>query len=87
MILLASTLPEIVAIAAYQHMQAEARMWLSLLAVALPRDVAFVVISYALVGTWSAVGIATAYLCAWTIACASIIAIAAKIGFKDSHGR
>jgi O-antigen/teichoic acid export membrane protein len=87
MVLLASTLPEIVAIATYQHMQAEGRMWLSLLAVALPRDLAFVVISYALVGTWSAVGVGTAYFCAWTIACASIIAIAAKIGFKDTHPR
>jgi O-antigen/teichoic acid export membrane protein len=87
MVLLASILPEIVAIAAYQHMQAEARMWLSLFAVALPRDLTFVVISYALVGTWSAVGVGAAYFCAWTIACASIIAIAAKIGFKDSHLR
>jgi O-antigen/teichoic acid export membrane protein len=58
--MLAAAVAEALSIALYQRLPSESRMWTSFFFVALPRDSCFVVLSLALVGTYRALGVATA---------------------------
>ncbi len=79
-LLLFSTVPESLSVAAYQSVQSQGRMWLSLFAVSLPRDGAFVLLALWLVPRAGAEGLAMAYLLSWCLALAAILAIVRRLG-------
>lgn len=83
LILLAAVIPEIIAPASYQHIQAQARMWLLLFGVVIPRDFALVGLSWLLAERFGALGVGWAYLGAASIACVSTMLITRRIGMKD----
>jgi O-antigen/teichoic acid export membrane protein len=83
LILLAAAMPEIIAAASYQHMQAQARMWPSLFAIVMPRDFALVALSWLLAERFGALGVGWAYLCAASLACVSTMLITRRIGMTD----
>jgi O-antigen/teichoic acid export membrane protein len=61
LVLLASTILEALMLAVYQIIQSQGRMWISLFAVALPRDVMIVLLAYLLTPEYGAVGMALAF--------------------------
>ena len=79
-ILMLATIPEALAVAAYQIVQSQSRMWLSLFAVAVPRDGLIVVTAYCLVPHYGAAGVAWAYVLGWSVALVSILLIVARLG-------
>lgn len=68
MVLMLSTIPEALSVAAYQDLQSRARMWLSLFSVSIPRDCLIVIAAYALTPVHGAVGLAWAYTSGWLLA-------------------
>jgi O-antigen/teichoic acid export membrane protein len=68
LIMLGAAIPQAVALAAYQHLQSQERMWLSFFSIVLPRDLLLAVLAFVLVPRFGAVGLACAYLIAWTAA-------------------
>jgi O-antigen/teichoic acid export membrane protein len=82
-ILMIATVPEALAIALYQIIQTQERMWWSLFAVNIPRDGLIVIAAYFLVRTSGASGIAIAYLLGWTVTILVIAAKANRIGIKS----
>ena len=58
----------------YQLIQTRGRMWFSLFAVALPRDVLMVVLAFLLTSDYGAMGLAWAQLLAWILAFAVVFA-------------
>ena len=66
--LLATTIPQGAATALYQVIQSHAKMWLSFLAVALPRDVVLVTLAYLRIPPSGAMGFALACAGAYTLA-------------------
>ena len=54
LILLVATIPQGLTLAMYQVIQAQAKMWLSFLAVAAPRDILTIVLAYLLIPTHGA---------------------------------
>ncbi|MBL8269598.1 oligosaccharide flippase family protein [Steroidobacter sp.] len=66
-VLLLSVLPEVLSSAMYQLVQAAGRMWQSLFWIAIPRDVSFVLLSYAGSSLVPLQGVAIAYLVAQLI--------------------
>lgn len=81
-ILLLAAIPQGVALALYQIIPSQSRMWLSFWAVALPRDLLIVGLAYWLVVTEGAEGLATAYSIAWTVALLVIATIVWRVGFR-----
>jgi O-antigen/teichoic acid export membrane protein len=61
-ILLASTLPESLAVGLYQYIQSQGRMWLTFPGLVVPRQTLYVVMAYVLVPDHGAVGLAIAFL-------------------------
>ncbi len=82
LVLTISTIPEGLALALYQIVQSRAKMWLSLLAIAIPRDVLLVVCSYELTSMYGATGLALAYAIAWTTTLGIVVALVYRIGFS-----
>ena len=80
LLLLLSTVPQTLQDAVYQVIQSRGRMWLSLYFVALPRDVALIVLAYYLTRDYGAFGLATAFTIAWTIALLCTILIVWQLG-------
>lgn len=72
-ILLASVVPESLAVSCYQLMQASGRMWYSMFIVVIPRDLLYVVLASVLLGQSGVVGAGVAYLVAWIFALALIL--------------
>lgn len=68
LVLMASTLIEALMLATYQIIQSQGRMWLSLFAVALPRDATLVILAYLLTSAYGAVGLALGYAAGWGLA-------------------
>jgi O-antigen/teichoic acid export membrane protein len=68
LVMLAASISQALVLALFQHLQSQGRMWLSFFAVILPRDVLLVSLAYYLIPTYHAVGLATAYLVAWSFA-------------------
>jgi O-antigen/teichoic acid export membrane protein len=79
-VLLISLVPESLAIACHQAIQSQARMWLSLVAVSLPRDLAMVLGAYVFIPSHGAIGLAWAYTLAWTMAFLAIAGIVVYTG-------
>lgn len=71
-VLLCAAVIEAVAMASYQVIQSEERMWLSLLAVVLPRDIALVLLAYRFTPLYGAFGLGFAHLIAWLL-CSMVI--------------
>jgi O-antigen/teichoic acid export membrane protein len=84
LILLLATISQGLAIATYQIIQSQAKMWLSFLAVALPRDALIIGLAYLLIPLRGARGLASAYAISWTIALLVITSIVSRIGLKPS---
>ncbi len=80
MVLLLAAILEGHAVAVYQVIQSQERMWLSLLTVSAPRDVAVVAIAYVLVPTQGATGLAIAFAMSWLLALAVIVSIVHRTG-------
>jgi O-antigen/teichoic acid export membrane protein len=68
-----TAVPEAVALAFYQVVQSEERMWRLLLRVSLPRDIAIVIFAFTLAPHYGAFGLAMAYAIAWSGAIASLV--------------
>lgn len=80
MVLMLAAVAEAVAAAVYQIVQAQEQIWLSLLAVVLPRDAAFVLGSWLLAPGYGALGLAWSYALAWGLALASVVVIVRRLG-------
>jgi O-antigen/teichoic acid export membrane protein len=74
LVLLGSSVIEALAIAFYQVIQSRERMWLSLLMIALPRDIAFVALARFLVPAHGALGLSIAQVISW-LGCTVVILI------------
>ncbi len=83
-VLLAATVLEGIALGPYQIVQSQGKMWLSLLLVALPRDISLAFSAYFLTAQHSAVGLAYAYTAAWGLALVLITVLAYRI---SGHGK
>lgn len=74
---------EAISVAMYQSVQVKGRMWLSLWAVSLPRDISMIVFSLLLIPEFGATGLATAYTLSWLVALLSLIIISLELKFLD----
>jgi len=82
LILLLSTLPEAMAVSAYQVIQSQEKMWLSFFLVALPRDGAIVFLAAIWAPVFGAAGLACAYAAGWLVALLSILLLVRRLGLK-----
>jgi O-antigen/teichoic acid export membrane protein len=71
-ILLLATLAEVLASTMYQVIQTHAKMWLSLVCVALPNYLTFILAAYLLSPRYGGRGLALAYLAEWSVALITI---------------
>ena len=60
--------------------QSQAKLWLSLFVVALPRDTLIVLAAYTLTPSLGALGLAAAYLIGWTVALCTTSALTVRLG-------
>lgn len=67
-ILLVSVVPESLAVSFYQLIQSAGRMWFSLFAIVIPRDLLYVALATVLIERSGVTGAAMAYPAAWTVA-------------------
>lgn len=84
LILMLSTVPEVLAIAGAQVIQSQEKMWHSLLIVAIPRDVLMVSLAYVVVPVYGADGLAWSYSVSWIVALAAVMTMVRKIGLRVS---
>lgn len=82
LLLMVAAVIETLAIAIYQIIQAQERMWLSLFGVVLPKDFGLVMSAYLLVPSYHAVGLGTAHIVCATLNCVAVLIIARFTGFK-----
>lgn len=75
LILLASVVPEVLALSAYQLVQSSGRMWRSLLLIIGPRDLLYLALAAAWLPTHGAHGAANAYLAAQVFSLASTLLV------------
>lgn len=78
-ILLVAAIIEAVAIAAYQLVVTHSRIWGSLLAVSLPRDVTLVLLATLLIPGFGAAGLAAAHAIGWTLALCGIVVMVMRL--------
>jgi len=83
-VLMVAALAEAGVVAIYQLVQSQARIWLSLFAVVLPRDLTILGLSYALSPRLGAVGLAAAYAAGWCLALAAVIVLVRRHGLRLS---
>ena len=79
-VLMAAAIAEAAVVAVYQLIQSQARLWASLFAVVIPRDLTIVALAYVLCPRQGAVGLATAYAVGWCLALVSAIGLASRHG-------
>jgi len=77
--LMVATVFEAFGAAAYQVIQCETKIWLSLFAIVLPRDGTIALLSYFLTAPYGAVGLALAYTLAWTLALILHVYVARRV--------
>lgn len=77
-LLMASTVPEVIAASAYQIVQSNGRMWASLLFVVIPRDLGYVALCVMLLPLLRIQGAGIAYLAAQAFSALAVIAIASS---------
>ena len=82
LLLLVAAVIETLAVANYQIIQAQERMWLSLLGVVLPKDIGLVVAAYLLVPSYHAFGLGLAHIIWAVINCLAVLIIARLIGSR-----
>jgi O-antigen/teichoic acid export membrane protein len=83
-ILMISTLPESLGIALFQHIQAENRMWLSLVTITVPQSIILAGLASVLVTGYGARGLAMAYGVSWLIAAVTIMLLVKVIGRRPA---
>jgi O-antigen/teichoic acid export membrane protein len=81
-LLLCAAILEVLAMASYQIIQSEEKMWLSLLAVMLPRDLALAFLAYRLTPLYGAFGLGLAHLLVWVLCSAVIFCVVFRIGLR-----
>jgi FkbM family methyltransferase len=84
LILLVAAVPQGLAVALYQIIQSQAKMWLSFLAVSVPRDALIVILAYWLIPTHGASGVAFGYAAAWSMALLIIGGLVYRIGLEPT---
>jgi O-antigen/teichoic acid export membrane protein len=77
-----SSIIEAVAIASYQVVQSQEKMWLSLFAIAMPRDLALAALAYYLTPNFGAFGLGLAYSVSWLLCTAITLASVYSIGLR-----
>jgi hypothetical protein len=87
LILLCAAIVEAVGMGFYQMIQSEEKMWLSLLGVMLPRDIALTVAAYWLVPVYAGMGLSLAYLVAWILCSSIIISVVFRMGLTSKDSR
>jgi O-antigen/teichoic acid export membrane protein len=85
LVLLLSTLPEVLAATIYQLVQSRGRMWHSLLLIALPRDVGYVALTSVLLSAWGLRGTAAAYLAAQILGLVLTVAVVRLTASSSIH--
>jgi O-antigen/teichoic acid export membrane protein len=85
-VLMLAMIPEGLAAATHQVMQAEDKIWLSLLVIVVPRDATLAVLSYVLSPTYGALGLAVAQGTAWLLALSMCISLVQRIGLRGHRG-
>jgi len=85
LILMLSTLPEIVAVASAQIVQSREKLWLSLFLIAIPRDLSMVALAYYLTPLYGAAGLAWAYTISWTLTMVIVFLLVRSLGL-DPRG-
>lgn len=83
-ILLSAAIPQALTLAILQHLQSQERVWFSFLAVILPRDVLLVGLGLILTPRHGAIGLASGYAIAWTVALLIVISITVKAGVQTA---
>ena len=78
-VLMIAAVTEAIAIAIYQVIQTQGRMWLTLFLIAVPRDTLIVVLAYALTPTSGAVGLSAAIALGWMLALIVITVLAFRL--------
>jgi len=87
LILLLAVTFEGLSLGLYQIIQAQEKMWISLFAVALPRDLLLVGLAYFLVPIYGALGLAIAHWVSWTVAFSVILCTVYMIGLGSAPYR
>lgn len=82
LVLAVSSVLEVIGIGAYQVVQAREKMWLSLVAVAFPRDALLVIVTFKLAGTYGAFGMACAWSLGWAVCTLCTFIIAYRLGLN-----
>jgi O-antigen/teichoic acid export membrane protein len=85
LVLLFAAIFEGLSVAVYQVVQSQERMWLSLLAVSLPRDAALVLMAYLFVPEHGGSGLAAASLLSWLLALTVIVSVVGRTGVSGFH--
>jgi O-antigen/teichoic acid export membrane protein len=80
LVLMVAAIIEAITMAFYQVVQSQAKLWLSLFVVAMPRDSLIVVAAYLLTPSLGALGLAAAYAIGWTVALCTTSALALRLG-------
>lgn len=86
MVLALAVIPEALAMAVYQVIQSQGKMWLSFAAVVLPRDCTNIVAAYWLIPAFGAIGMASAYTISQIVylVCISVIVKNVGLDYKSS---
>jgi O-antigen/teichoic acid export membrane protein len=83
LILAAACILEAIAVALYQAVYSQERMWLSLFVVTLPRDLMIVVLAFFLTGKFGAIGLALANAVSWAFALTAIAILVRSAGLSS----
>jgi O-antigen/teichoic acid export membrane protein len=81
-VLMAAAVAEALVLAVYQLIQSQERIWTSLAAVVIPRDLTILGLAYVLSPRTGAVGLATAYAAGWAVALGSVAVLALRLGLR-----
>ena len=76
-VLMLAAIAEAACLAVYQAIQSRGKLWLSFVAVSLPRDVSIVVLAYFLAPRSGALGLSWAYAIGWCFALAAVMVVVA----------
>jgi O-antigen/teichoic acid export membrane protein len=82
LVLMFTAIIEAIAVAVYQVVQSQAKLWLSLFVVAIPRDGLIVFAAYLLTPTLGAAGLASAYAIGWSVALFTTVALVFRLGIR-----
>jgi O-antigen/teichoic acid export membrane protein len=87
LVLAGSSVLEAIGIGAYQVVQAREKMWLSLVAIAFPRDALLVILTWKLGASHGAFGLACAWSLGWAACTLSTLVIAYRLGLNVRSGQ